>query len=91
MFRLNLSSNSESEDENIEGHFKKVYYQGNFSDSEHQDSQMDESLSEESKKEQPLERKGTDHKSSDPLERSKIIKKNCESAKMSRQRKKVYL
>lgn len=33
----------------------------------------------------------TNNKSTEPLEKSKNIKKNCESAKMSRQRKKVYL
>jgi hypothetical protein len=52
---------------------------------------MDESMSDDSKKEPRMERKGTGNKSSDPLEKSKTIKKNCESAKMSRQRKKVYL
>jgi hypothetical protein len=91
MYGMHLSSNSESEDENFEGYYKKVNYQGNLSDSEHADSQLEESASEESNQQMQLVRKATANRSSDPLEKSKIIKKNCESAKMSRQRKKVYL
>lgn len=82
---MNLSSNSESEDENFDGHYKKVNYHGNFSDSEHLDSQNEESHSQDSKQPNPKP-----NIKSDP-EKSKTIKKNCESAKMSRQRKKVYL
>jgi hypothetical protein len=92
MFRGHNSSNSESEDDDFDGKFfKKVDYQGNLSDSDHEDSQMDDSNSESSKNKEGIERKMTAIKSSEPKEKSKTIKKNCESAKMSRQRKKVYL
>jgi hypothetical protein len=67
-----------------------VNYNGNISDSERGDSQGEDSASESSKK-AGIERKMTNNKSTEPLEKSKNIKKNCESAKMSRQRKKVYL
>lgn len=92
MFRGHNSSNSQSENDDFDGQlFKKVNYQGNLSDSDREDSQMDDSNSESSKKMNAIERKITNNKSSEPKEKSKTIKKNCESAKMSRQRKKVYL
>lgn len=50
MYDINLSSNSDSEDENFEGHYKKVAYEGNLSESEHQDSQQEDSNSEISRK-----------------------------------------
>lgn len=75
---FNLSSESDSDDDNFNGHFKKVNYQGNLSDSEHsgEDSGSEDSHRGESKP---------------GVDKVKTIKKNCESAKMSRQRKKVYL
>lgn len=92
MFRGHNSSNSESENDDFDGQlFKKVNYQGNLSDSDREDSQLDYSNSESSKKMDAAERKMTTIKTSEPKEKSKTIKKNCESAKMSRQRKKVYL
>jgi hypothetical protein len=50
MYDRNLSSNSDSEDENFDGHYKKVTYEGHLSGSEHQDSMQEYSNSEISKK-----------------------------------------
>lgn len=51
MYDINLSSHSDSEeDQNFEGHYKKVTYQGHLSDSDHQDSQQDDSNSQNTRK-----------------------------------------
>ena len=84
IIRMNLSSESDSEDENFDGHYKKVNYLGNFSDSEHPDSRNEDSRSQDSR---PADARPGGRQP----DKSRTIKKNCESAKMSRQRKKVYL
>lgn len=52
---------------------------------------IDDFKSSSSKKINAIERKTTKNRSFEQGQKSKTIKKNCESAKMSRKKKKVYL
>ena len=85
----------DSEDDNDffdDRNFKKVdSYEGRLSDSEDLDSEEDEDDSSYGSKSRRFSRHITAARSSERLPKAKGVRKNSESAKLSRQRRKVYI